>query len=69
MEESKQKIQHMESELTEMIAQKSSLEFEVEDLSAKCSEMAEKRSRLEEENKKMDLNHKEDLAEFEHRQI
>nr|CAH0104580.1 unnamed protein product [Daphnia galeata] len=67
MEESKQKIQHMESELTEMIAQKSSLEFEVEDLSAKCSEMAEKRSRLEEENKKMDLNHKEDLAEFEHR--
>lgn len=67
MEESQQKIQNMESELTEMIDLKSSLECEVEDLSKRYSEMAEKRSQLEEQKQCMELFHKEQLMAFEHR--
>ncbi|XP_057368949.2 early endosome antigen 1-like isoform X3 [Daphnia carinata] len=67
MEESQQKIHHMESELTEMIAQKSSLECEVEELSKRYSQMTEKWSHLEEEKQRMELLHKEQLVAFEHR--
>ena len=67
VEESQEKIQHMESELVGLIAHKSSLETKVEKLTSDCCQMTEERTHLEEENRRMDGAHKEQLEQFERR--
>jgi chromosome segregation ATPase len=67
MEQSQQKIQHMELELSGLIANKSSLESEVQKLSAECTVLAEGRLHLEKENNRMDEFYKEQVKEYENR--
>ncbi|XP_046458153.1 COP1-interactive protein 1-like isoform X4 [Daphnia pulex] len=67
MEQSQQKIQHMELELSGLIANKSSLESEVQKLSAECTVLAEGRLHLEKENSRMDEFYKEQVKEYENR--
>ncbi|XP_032783508.2 early endosome antigen 1 isoform X3 [Daphnia magna] len=67
MDDSQQKIQHLELELAELVANKSSLESEVEKLSAECCKVVIEREHLEKENQRMDGFHKQQIQEFETR--
>ena len=62
VEESQQKMQHMESELVDLIAPKSSLETKMDKLTSELT-------CLEEENRRVEGAHKEQLEQFERRTV